>query len=56
MEANPSIQYWYISSFFSGCLLKQDGLFHWFVDILLILGHSFYLFHKKDPRPVLSAA
>jgi hypothetical protein len=27
-----------------------------FVDVLVILDHSFYLFHQKDPQPVQSAA
>jgi hypothetical protein len=31
-------------------------LFHCFVDILLILEYSFYLFYQKDPQPLLSAA
>jgi hypothetical protein len=27
-----------------------------FIDILLILEHSFYLFHQKDPQALQSAA
>jgi hypothetical protein len=35
---------------------RKNIHFYWFVDLLLILEHSFYLFHQKDSQPLLSAA
>jgi hypothetical protein len=57
MATNPSNQYWCVLFFSSRLFLETQQIkMDYNLDILLILEHSFHLFHQKDSQPLLSAA